>query len=111
MKQLEIEFKSLLGEKDYRRLCDHYQLAEKNFHTQTNVYFDTVDQQLQAQRCGLRIRKYATHGEITLKTPQGWTIRDDGSINISRNQSLDCRSKSTYNRCRCNRTRPTKHCD
>jgi len=70
MKQLEIEFKSLLGEKDYHRLCDHYQLAEKNFHTQTNVYFDTVDQQLQAQRCGLRIRKYATHGEITLKTPQ-----------------------------------------
>ena len=70
MKQLEIEFKSLLHEKDYLRLCDYYQLTAKNYHTQTNVYFDTADQQLRNLKCGLRIRKYDTYGEITLKTPQ-----------------------------------------
>ncbi len=70
MKQLEIEFKTLLSQADYQRLCDYYQLKAEQFHTQTNVYFDTPQQALRKKRCGLRIRRYAERGEITLKIPQ-----------------------------------------
>jgi uncharacterized protein YjbK len=70
MKQLEIEFKTLLTETDYHYFCNFYHLNEPDFHTQTNVYFDTPTQDLRQKHCGLRIRQYADRGEITLKTPQ-----------------------------------------
>lgn len=70
MKQVEIEFKTLLSAEKYRELCEYYQLNEDAFHTQTNVYFDTPTHDLQTLKCGLRIRQYADYGEITLKTPQ-----------------------------------------
>ncbi|KAF1302101.1 CYTH domain-containing protein [Candidatus Enterococcus willemsii] len=70
MKQLEIEFKTLLSEQDYLRLCAYYQLTADDFYTQTNVYFDTPTNDLRHKKCGLRIRQYTTKGEITLKTPQ-----------------------------------------
>ncbi|MGX7195728.1 CYTH domain-containing protein [Enterococcus olivae] len=70
MKQLEIEFKTMLTADSYQQLCSYYQLKETQFHTQTNVYFDTADNTLRQLRCGLRIREYETYGEVTLKTPQ-----------------------------------------
>ena len=70
MKQLEIEFKTLLTEREYHSLCHFYHLTKQDFHAQTNVYFDTPQGDLRQKHCGLRIRQYADKGEITLKTPQ-----------------------------------------
>lgn len=70
MKQLEIELKTLVSKENYLKLCAFYQLTDNQFHTQTNIYFDTSDRKLQKQKCALRIRRYADYGELTLKSPQ-----------------------------------------
>lgn len=66
---IEIEFKSLLPKTAYDKLCQHYQLVEADFITQTNVYYDTVNGQLKDLQTGLRIRLYQDTAEATLKTP------------------------------------------
>lgn len=68
MQNLEIEFKSLLTEKEYQRLIENYNV--QNFKTQTNYYFDTSDQKLKALHFGLRIRFYENWTEMTLKVPE-----------------------------------------
>lgn len=68
--QTEIEFKTLLTNDDYNRIVHYYQLQSENFHMQKNCYFDTPDQKLAANHCGLRIRQLASYGELTLKTPE-----------------------------------------
>src|SRR5699024_6630361 len=67
--QIEIEFKTLLSKEDYKRICDYYQLQQSDFFSQTNYYFDTNDQTLAKNNCGLRIRALNGAGELTLKTP------------------------------------------
>ncbi|MFV0560068.1 MAG: CYTH domain-containing protein [Enterococcus sp.] len=67
---IEIEFKTLLSEKEYLHLLDIYAISEKDFHKQTNVYFDTPTQELKNKNCGLRIRLLDTSAEFTLKTPE-----------------------------------------
>lgn len=69
-KMLEIEYKSMLTEKEYDQLIQHYQLEPKDFTVQTNIYFDTPDFQLAKKNCGLRIRLLDTYAEYTLKTPE-----------------------------------------
>ncbi|OQO70476.1 adenylate cyclase [Enterococcus villorum] len=66
---LEIEYKSMLTQKEYAQLIQHYQLKATDFTVQTNVYFDTTDAQLAKKKCGLRIRLLETHAEYTLKSP------------------------------------------
>jgi len=68
--QTEIEFKTLLSKDDYHRIIQYYQLQNKDFHTQKNCYFDTPNQKLAKNNCGLRIRQLASSGELTLKTPE-----------------------------------------
>lgn len=68
MKNLEIEFKTLLSENDYQKLINHFNIAQ--FKTQTNYYFDTKKKQLKALGMGLRIRFYETSTELTLKVPE-----------------------------------------
>lgn len=67
--QIEIEFKTLLQEKDYVKIVDYYQLTKETPITQTNLYFDTPTQELRQKKYGLRIRSYETQGELTLKCP------------------------------------------
>lgn len=66
-KELEIEFKNLLSEKEYDTLLAEYQLTD--LHTQTNIYFDTEDYQLKQKKMGLRIRRTNDYTELTLKAP------------------------------------------
>ncbi|MBF8807438.1 MAG: CYTH domain-containing protein [Enterococcus lacertideformus] len=66
---LEIEYKSMLTQKEYASLLQHYQLNSEDFKVQTNLYFDTSDAQLAKKNCGLRIRLLETSAEYTLKTP------------------------------------------
>ncbi|MDH6363810.1 uncharacterized protein YjbK [Enterococcus sp. PF1-24] len=66
---IEIEFKTLLTETEYQRVCQHFQVKEADFFQQTNVYYDTSDNALQKLGAGLRIRLYPTKAEATLKTP------------------------------------------
>lgn len=46
---LEIEYKSMLTKQEYEIFIAHYQLTDKDFRVQTNIYFDTVDEQLKKQ--------------------------------------------------------------
>ena len=48
---LEIEYKSMLTKQEYEIFIAHYQLTDKDFRVQTNIYFDTVDEQLKKQNC------------------------------------------------------------
>lgn len=69
-KEIEIEFKSMLTHTEYEALLRYYHVAEDQFVTQTNTYFDTVDFRLKQEGMGLRIRSFASAAEATLKVPQ-----------------------------------------
>lgn len=67
MAELEIELKSLITATQFVQLNQHF--AFTSAFTQTNYYFDTPDQQLYRQHCGLRLRVFADYAEQTLKVP------------------------------------------
>lgn len=66
---VEIEFKTLLTKENYEKICQFYQLDDKDFFIQKNIYYDTSDQALKKMGAGLRIRLYKENAEATLKTP------------------------------------------
>lgn len=66
---LEIEFKNLLTELEYKNIKLHFQLKDSLFFQQENHYFDTLKFALKAKQSALRIRKKANHFEFTLKQP------------------------------------------
>ena len=53
---LEIEYKSMLTKQEYEIFIAHYQLTDKDFRVQTNIYFDTVDEQLAYESVSLVIK-------------------------------------------------------
>lgn len=69
-KEIEIEFKSMLTNDEYQQLLHHYAITDDSFVVQTNLYFDTRDFQLKQHGMGLRIRRFSTKAEATLKVPQ-----------------------------------------
>lgn len=66
-KSIEIEYKSLLSEDDFLRLCQVFP-ADKKI-TQINHYFDTADFEIKEKKMGLRIREFPNGAEATLKMP------------------------------------------
>jgi uncharacterized protein YjbK len=68
-KELEIEFKNMLTQKEYERLLAHFGRSREEAKTQQNFYFDTADFQLKQRKCALRIRRKGDAYECTLKTP------------------------------------------
>lgn len=66
---IEIEFKNLLNEKEFKQLLDHFQVHSSTFKTQQNHYFDTAKFQLKGQNSALRIREKSGQYELTLKQP------------------------------------------
>lgn len=66
---IEIEYKNMITEQLYTKLC----LEFDNEHTQildmTNYYFDTTDSILRDHKSALRIRVLEDKIEVTLKTP------------------------------------------
>ena len=65
----EIEFKVLLTKEEFHTLCRAFNVSEKDFHTQTNTYFDTKDFQLRDAYKGFRLRVLKQRNELTLKAP------------------------------------------
>lgn len=68
--EIEIEFKSMLTQNEYEELLRYYNVTDDQFVIQTNLYFDTADFQLKNHGMGLRIRRFDTKAEATLKIPQ-----------------------------------------
>lgn len=66
---LEIEYKSMLTNREYNVLCEHFKLTPADFLIQKNNYFD-LNNRLRAKGCSLRIREFATDAELTLKMPK-----------------------------------------
>ena len=69
-KNLEIEFKTMVTERDFSRLKNYFRLEEKDFFVQENYYFDTIDFKLKQKDSGLRVRLFPGSAELTLKTPE-----------------------------------------
>ena len=67
MAALEIELKNLITANQFEQIKQHFKFG--TVFTQTNYYFDTPDQQLHQQHCGLRIRIFKDYAEQTLKIP------------------------------------------
>lgn len=68
-KHIEIEFKNLLNEKEFRQLIEYFHVGASNFKTQKNHYFDTLGFSLKQQDSALRIREKNGRYELTLKQP------------------------------------------
>ncbi len=66
---LEIEFKTAINKDEYDKLIKLFNLEDKIF-TQTNYYFDTLDNSLINEHIILRIREKAHNIKLTSKTPQ-----------------------------------------
>jgi len=67
--ELEIEFKNMVSETDFKRLVDTFQLQLGDFPVQHNHYFDTEAFLLKQAGCALRIREKNGMFELTLKEP------------------------------------------
>lgn len=59
----------MLTKEEFNQLCQSFQVTEKDFHEQTNHYFDTPDFALKNLGSGLRIREVQNRFECTLKEP------------------------------------------
>lgn len=63
----ELEFKTIITEKQYNELLKEFDL-ENNIFTQTNYYFDTDDHKLLNDHIVLRIRQKCENYKLTKKT-------------------------------------------
>lgn len=68
MPQLEIEYKTLLSKKEFKRLTHLYDKVSPI--KQTNHYFETENFDLKAAKLSFRIRCFEDRAEMTLKIPQ-----------------------------------------
>lgn len=68
MTHLEIEYKTLLNQDEFKRLEARFSHVKPV--TQTNYYFDTDNFDLKNNRMSLRIRTFSDKAELTLKIPQ-----------------------------------------
>ncbi|MGE7183262.1 CYTH domain-containing protein [Peribacillus sp. NPDC006672] len=66
---IEIEFKNLLNENEFRQLIDYFHIGAQNFKSQKNHYFDTFEFHLKSLDSALRIREKNGRYELTLKQP------------------------------------------
>jgi len=68
-KDSDVEFKSLLTEKEYNKLIEYFQNAKSDY--QTNHYFDTKRFSLKALNASLRVRQRDDF-ELTFKRKKGY---------------------------------------
>ncbi|MGG3564084.1 CYTH domain-containing protein [Neobacillus rhizosphaerae] len=66
---IEIEFKNMLTESEYKRLLNELEIDQTQIFSQENHYFDTPRFSLKEAGSALRIRKKKHHFEMTLKQP------------------------------------------
>lgn len=67
--ELEIEFKNILEEVEYRQLLTAFSISEDRKIIQENFYFDTPEFSLKGVGAALRIRKKNGICTLTLKQP------------------------------------------
>lgn len=67
--EIEIEFKNLLTQAEFELLMKKFNVTPKDFISQENYYFDTVNFSLKAKQSALRIRKKQDKYIFTLKQP------------------------------------------
>lgn len=67
--ELEIEYKNLLTEDEYKRLRQAFDMEQQEPFLQINHYFETSDLQLKANQSALRIREKENTWVLTLKEP------------------------------------------
>lgn len=65
--EIEIEFKNLLTKQEYVHFLTYFKLSDKAPITQTNIYFDTLNQDLGKNLSALRARFKDDIIELTLK--------------------------------------------
>ncbi|MGT2757101.1 CYTH domain-containing protein [Streptococcus ovuberis] len=82
MKQIEIEYKTLLNRTEFDQLTAHFSYVP--IFKQTNYYFDTPNRALRQAKLSLRIRTLADRAELTLKIPQ-----DIGNLEHNLDLSLE----------------------
>lgn len=66
---IEIEFKNLLSESEFKALLNRFAVAESDLFYQANHYYDTSDYKLKSRSSALRIREKSGTFELTLKEP------------------------------------------
>lgn len=86
MKELEIEFKNLLTEEDYKKIYDFYNLEQEETINNSNFYYETEDFDLKQAGVALRIRHTDTKSEMTLKI-KGARANEEYNIPYERNQN------------------------
>lgn len=92
-KEIEIEFKSMLTPDEYIELLRYYNVTDEQFVMQTNLYFDTADFQLKHLGMGLRIRRFTSKAEATLKIPQ-----EVGLLEVTDSLTVDAAAQAIENR-------------
>ncbi|MCR2820982.1 CYTH domain-containing protein [Lederbergia panacisoli] len=68
-RNIEIEFKNIVTEKEFHHLLQTFHITKNHFFSQTNHYFDTKDFALKQLGAALRIRELPGKYELTLKKP------------------------------------------
>lgn len=67
--EIEIEFKNLVDEQEFMRLCDAFFIQPSDFNKQVNYYFETPSFGIKAAGAALRIRFKNNKYVLTLKEP------------------------------------------
>ncbi|MBS4218005.1 CYTH domain-containing protein [Bacillus sp. FJAT-49711] len=68
-RNIEIEFKNIVTEDEFRLLLRTFHIAQNQFFSQTNHYFDTKVFALKQLGAAIRIRELPEKYELTLKKP------------------------------------------
>ncbi len=96
LSEKEIEFKNLLTKEEFDRLLHSFNVSGKDFHSQTNYYFDTPDQYFKNNKIGFRLRVLENRNEITLKIPVESHVMQEQTIVISDQEKDNILSKSEF---------------
>ncbi|QPC46084.1 CYTH domain-containing protein [Mangrovibacillus cuniculi] len=70
VKEVEIEFKQLVTDKQFQELVNHFTIDQDTFVEQHNHYLDTKEFLLKEKKCSVRIREKAETFTLTLKVPK-----------------------------------------
>lgn len=79
----EIEFKNLLTKQEFGLFVSLFQIDQKDFHSQTNYYFDTQDNFFKNNGMGFRLRVLRDHNELTLKQPIEKHVMEENTVHVS----------------------------
>ena len=92
----EIEFKNLLTKQEFDTFITSFQINQKDFHSQTNYYFDTKDNFFKNNGMGFRLRVLKEHNELTLKRPIEDHVMEESTVYATNYERDAIITKSTF---------------